>query len=155
MIQIDFSESDRQALNKGRYHHEHPRVRQRMEVVWLKSQCLPHGEIERLAAVSSSTVTRYLSMYQQGGLAALQSLDFYRPESQLTPYRELLRSHFEQHPPAQVNQAIAEIKRLTGVELKREAVRVFLHELGLSVRKTGMMPAKADPAVQEAFKKKS
>lgn len=154
MIQIDFSESDQQALNKGRYHHDHPRVRQRMEVLWFKSHGLAHGEIERLADVSSSTVTRYLKMYQQGGLAALQQLDFNRPESQLEPYREILRAHFEQHPPARVNQAIAEIKQLTGIELKREAVRVFLHHLGLSVRKMGMVPAKADPAVQEAFKKK-
>ncbi|MDV7392230.1 IS630 family transposase, partial [Arthrospira platensis SPKY1] len=38
--------------------------------------------------------------------------------------------------------------------LQREAVRVFLHRLGLSVRKVGMMPAKADPQVQEVFKKK-
>jgi len=40
---IQFSEADQEALNQGRYHHEHPRVRQRMEVVWLKSQGLSKG----------------------------------------------------------------------------------------------------------------
>jgi len=155
MIQVSFSESDRAELSEGRYWHEHPRVRQRMEVLWLKSQGVAHKEIERLADVSSSTVTRYLRCYQQGGLTALKTVDFYRPESQLEPYRAVLKSHFEEHPPAHVNQAIAEIQRLTGISLKREAVRVFLHDLGMSVRKVGMIPAKADPVVQEAFKKKS
>lgn len=155
MIQIAFSESDRTALNEGRYHHPHPRVRQRMEVLWLKSQRISHREIERLAQVSSTTVTRYLKRYQQGGIAALERLDFYRPSRQLEPFREQLKAHFEHHPPTRVSQAMADIRRLTGLELQREAVRVFLHDLGLSVRKVGMIPAKADPDVQEAFKKRA
>ena len=154
MIQIDFSESDQTALNEGRYRHAHPRVRQRMEVLWLKSQGLAHGDIERLAQVSSTTVTRYLKRYQHGGIAALEQLDFRRPSSRLEPFRESLKKHFEGHPPTRISQAMVEIQRLTGVELQREAVRMFLHDLGLSVRKVGMIPAKADPAAQDAFKKR-
>lgn len=155
MIQIDFSESDQTALNEGRYRHAHPRVRQRMEVLWLKSQGMAHGDIERLAQVSSTTVTRYLKRYQQGGIAALEQLDFHRPTRRLEPFHEPLKKHFEKHPPTRISQAIADIQRLTGLELKREAVRLFLHDLGLSVRKVGMIPAKADPAAQETFKKRA
>ncbi|WP_154724314.1 hypothetical protein [Thiothrix nivea] len=122
--------------------------------MWLKSQGLAHGEIERLAQVSSTTVTRYLKRYQQGGVTALEQMDFYRPVSQLEPFREQLKSHFERHPPTRITQAIAEIHRLTGIGLKQEAVRMFLHSLGLSVRKVGMIPAKADPTVQDTFKKR-
>ena len=152
---IQFSEADQEALNRGRYHHEHPRVRQRMEVVWLKSQGLSNPEVQRLAGVGLATVTRYLQRYREGGIEALQRLDFYSPRSSLEPYREVLKTHFEQHPPANIKQAIHDIHQVTGIKLKREAVRVFLHSLGLSVRKVGMIPAKADPEVQANFKKKS
>ena len=73
----------------------------------------------------------------------------------MEPYREQLKAHFRQQPVSNLNQAIDEIRQLTGVELKREAVRMFLHSLGLRVRKVGMVPAKADPEAQAAFKKKS
>jgi hypothetical protein len=38
MFQLAFSEADKQALHYERYHHPHPRVQQRMEALWLKSQ---------------------------------------------------------------------------------------------------------------------
>jgi hypothetical protein len=69
-------------------------------------------------------------------------------------HRVMLQEHFERHPPETVKKAIADIHRLTGIKLKREAVRIFLHRLGLSVRKVGMVPAKADSQIQEEFKKK-
>ena len=126
-----------------------------MEVLWLKSQRLSNPEVQRLAGVGLATVTRYMQSYRQGGIEGLKQLDFYRPESQLEPYREQLKAHFRQQPVSNLNQAIDEIRQLTGVELKREAVRMFLHSLGLRVRKVGMVPAKADPEAQAAFKKKS
>jgi hypothetical protein len=38
MLQLEFSEADKQVLHYERYHHPHPRVQQRMEALWLKSQ---------------------------------------------------------------------------------------------------------------------
>ena len=68
MIQIEFSPQEQEELHKQRYAHPHPRVCQRMEVLWLKSQGLAHKEIQRLAQVSSTTVTDYLKRYQTGGI---------------------------------------------------------------------------------------
>ena len=45
MLQLTFSEADKQALHYERYHHPHPRVQQRMEALWLKSQGVPHHQI--------------------------------------------------------------------------------------------------------------
>ena len=42
MLKLDFTEDQKQVLHYERYHHPHPRVRQKMEVLWLKSQGLPH-----------------------------------------------------------------------------------------------------------------
>jgi hypothetical protein len=38
MLRLACSEADKQALHYERYHHPHPRVPQRMEALWLKSQ---------------------------------------------------------------------------------------------------------------------
>ena len=129
------------------------RVRQKMEALWLKSQDLSHQDICKLAAISSTTLTCYLKHYQDGGIEALQTTHFRRPKSQLEVHRVMLQEHFERHPPETVKKAIADIHRLTGIKLRREAVRIFLHRLGLSVRKVGMVPAKVDGQTQQEFKK--
>jgi DNA-binding CsgD family transcriptional regulator len=68
MIRIEFSEQDLKNIQRLRYAHPHPRVRRRMEVLWLKSQGLAHQEICRLADVSSNTLRQYLRVFQTGGL---------------------------------------------------------------------------------------
>jgi DNA-binding NarL/FixJ family response regulator len=55
MLKIDFSEQDVQQIKRLRYEDPHPRVRRRMEVLWLKSQGLAHQEICRLAGISGNT----------------------------------------------------------------------------------------------------
>jgi len=57
MAQLTFSEADRQALHQERFEHPHPRVQQRMEVLWLVSQGLVYAEAARLAGVSDATAT--------------------------------------------------------------------------------------------------
>lgn len=55
MIQIEFSEEDIQQLNYERYHHPHPRVQKKMELLYLKSRKLSHQEIRRLCQISKTT----------------------------------------------------------------------------------------------------
>lgn len=71
MISIEFTESERQALHYERFHHPHPRVQRKMEVVWLKSHQLPHHKIAELGGISENTVRSYLRDYQSGGIEAL------------------------------------------------------------------------------------
>ena len=51
MLQISFTEKDKEVLKHERFHHPHPRVQQKMEVLWLKSQNLPHWQICELADI--------------------------------------------------------------------------------------------------------
>ena len=51
MRSVAFSETVKQALYYERFHHPHPRVWLKMEVVWLKSQGLTYELIGRLAQV--------------------------------------------------------------------------------------------------------
>ena len=60
MIQIEVTEADKEECRYWRYHHPDPLVQRRMEVVWLKSQNLPHKEIYRLVDVTDDTITAYL-----------------------------------------------------------------------------------------------
>jgi len=54
-----------------------------------------------------------------------------------------LKAVFGQHPPHNSNEAAERIEELTGIRLSPGRVRKFLHRLGMAVRKTGHVPAKA------------
>jgi transposase len=154
MINIEFTEAEREALNYERYHHPHPRVQRKMEALWLKSQNLAHKEISRLTGICSVTLTSYLREYQQGGIERLKSIHFYRPVSELSPHRATLEEYFREHPPANVKEAMAKIEQRTGIRRSENRVREFLNSLGMKCRKVGMVPAKANAEEQEAFKKR-
>ena len=87
MAQLTFSEADRQALHRERFEHPHPRVQQRMEVLWLVSQGLVYAEAARLAGVSDATADRYVARYRQGGLDALREFQWRKPQ----PFQGALR----------------------------------------------------------------
>lgn len=123
-----------------------------MEALWLKSQAVSHQDICRLADLSPHTLCNYLRDYQSGGIEKLKEVNFYQPTSELAEHRETLEDYFRHHPPATIKEAAAKIKELTGIERKETQVRVFLNALGMKCRKVGMIPAKADPEVQAAFK---
>ncbi|MBK1724677.1 helix-turn-helix domain-containing protein [Thiocystis violacea] len=79
MINIEFSEQGLKKIKQLSYEHSHPRVRRRMEILWLKSQGLEHQEICRLAGVSSNTLREYLRLFQAGGIKKVTELNFYAP----------------------------------------------------------------------------
>ena len=152
MVKLEFTVAEQDQLHYERYHHPHPRVQRKMEALWLKSQGVAHRQISRLTGISSTTLTSYLREYQTGGIEALKTLNFRRPESDLKAHQETLEAHFRQHPPASVKQAMATIETLTGVRRSPERVRLFLKRMGMRCRKVGMIPAKADVAAQAVFK---
>jgi transposase len=154
MLRLAFSEADKQALHYERYHHPHPRVQQRMEALWLKSQGLPHHQIAQLCVISTNTLRSYLKLYHTGGVEALKQLNFHRPQSLLNAYRDTIEAQIWAHPPQTINAAVAMLAALTGIKRSPTQVRLFLKHLGLQRRKGGLLPAKGDPEVQEEYQKK-
>jgi transposase len=152
MLKIEFSEAEVKALHYERYHHPHPRVQRKMEIVYLKSHALSHQEICRLSRITGNTLRSYLNEYQRGGIEQLKQLNFHRPESELMAHRASLEEHLQKHPPASINQARDVIKELTGIERSPRQVGEFLKHIGLKRRKVGMIPAKADTEEQARFK---
>lgn len=154
MIRIEFSPIEIDQVNYERYHHPHPRVQRKMEALWLKSQGLPHQEICRLTGISMKTLQRYLLAYQQGGIEELKEIRFYGPKSELEEHTSTIKDHFAKHPPASLKEAMDAIEKLTSIKRSLPQVRKYLLSIGMSFRKVGMVPAKADVEKQETFKKK-
>ncbi len=153
MLALSFTEKQIEALHFERFHHPHPRVQQRMEALWLKSQGLPHKEVSRLTGISENTLRSYFRAWQQGGVEQLKILKFRRPTSELMEHLGTLEDYFMEHPPATANEARAKIEELTGIRRSPTQVRNFLKQLGLRRLKVGCLPAKADPEKQQEFKK--
>ena len=85
MIRIKFSDADKKALHHERFHHPHPRVQKKMEVLWLKAHGLSHQEICRLAGVNGNTLVSYLHQYEQEGIEGLKQLNFCGQPSHTKP----------------------------------------------------------------------
>jgi transposase len=151
MIPIDFTPEDIDALHHERFHHPHPRVQEKMEAVYLKSQGLLHKEICRVTRISENTLRSYLRQFQEGGVERLKRLDFAKPTSEMAEHREALEEYFRKNPPRSTGQAAADIERITGIRRGLTQVRKFLTGMGLKCRKLGMIPAKADAAEQREY----
>ncbi len=153
MMYLEFSEEEQQSLYYERFHHPHPRVQKKMEALWLKSQKLPHHQISNLAGIAPNTLRSYLRDYQAGGIEKLKEINFYRPQSELENHRSTLKAYFQKNPPATMNEAREKIEELTGIRRSPTQVRKFLKSMGMRCLKVGFIPGKADPEVQEEYKK--
>jgi len=126
MNHLTFTDEERQILHRERFEHPHPRVQQRMEVLWLISQGQSYSQAARLAGVSEATVDRYVALFRQGGLEALREFHWRKPTSELMQYRDSLEESFRRNPPHTVAEARQRIKDETGIERSPSQVRAFL-----------------------------
>jgi transposase len=129
MRRFTFTPEALDAIRHERYHHPHPRVQQKMEVLWLKSQGLTHADIARLAGVSRRSVQRYLDEFADGGLDRLRRLPWKGQANELAAHRSSLEDYFLQNPPRSAREAQAAIERQTGVRRGLTRVRAFLKKL--------------------------
>jgi transposase len=129
MRSLTFDANVLDAIRHDRYHHPHPRVQQKMEVLWLKSKGLTHQQIAAFADVSRRTVQRYLDDYLAGGLERLRRLPWQGPTGALDAHQAALEDYFLEHPPRSTREAQAIIEQQTGVCRGLTQVRVFLKKL--------------------------
>jgi transposase len=129
MRRLTFSSEDLGSIRHERYHHPHPRIQQKMEVLWLKSQGLTHQEIARLADVSRRSVQRYLDEFADGGLGRVRRLPWRGKANDLAAHQASLEDYFLEHPPRSTREAQAAIEEQTGVRRGLTQVRTFLKKL--------------------------
>lgn len=153
MITIEVSSDILSELNRERFDHAHPLVQRRCWAVWLKASGYSHGDIATLLQITMGTVTEYLKLFAEEGMGGLRRIQLQRRQNSLSPYAKTLEEYFRNHPPATRAQAVHAIETLTGVRRSECHVGRFLRGMGMTCRKVGTIPAKADPLAQEVFKK--
>ena len=142
-------------LQTERLHREHPRVRQRMDVLWLRAHGLTQLRVAEMLGISRHTVAEYENIYEAGGIDALKDFKWGWRVSPLQAYASEIDAFLEAHPPCTLEEACDLIEELTGIRREKSFVREFLHSLKIRRLKTGMIPSKADPQQQDEFLKKS
>jgi transposase len=128
-----FTDEQIETLRHERLRHPTLAVRQKLDVLWLKSQGIAQQEISRMTGMSRRTVQRYLDTFLVDGLQGLTTTRCARPQSRLLDYCGILEDHFLEHPPATVAQAQADIERLTGLKRGPTQVRAFLKKRSICV----------------------
>jgi transposase len=155
MLQIEISDADLQTAKYERFENKSIRVRKRTQALFLKGNGFSHTQISIAAGVHINTVTNVLRAYIDGGISHLLTDEGSVPVSEMFRYETELTEEFSNNPPSSAKQAKKQIKILTGLTRSVGRVRVFMKQLGLSCRKVGHFPAKADPEQQEMFLKKT
>jgi transposase len=151
VICIAFTEEKIEQLRKERFTNDHPRVRRKMEVVFLKSQGISHQEIGKMVGITQNTLRNYLNQYKSGGIEALMELNFRKPISSLEEYRPIIEENFDKKPPATLIEASARIEELTGIKRSPDQISRFLKKTKYKHLKVGHVPAKADAEKQQKF----
>jgi len=126
MIRIYFTDENIDQLRKERFTHPHPRVRIKMETVFLKSQGISHQEIGKMVGITQDTLRDYLEQYKSGGIEALKVLRFRKPTSPLEEYWLIIEDDFRKIPPTTLSETAARIKKLTGIERSPKQIGRFL-----------------------------
>lgn len=144
MITLEFTGDDIDELDYERYHHRHPQVQRKMEVLYLKSQGLRHQEIQRLCRIQSrTTLSKYFRQYRDGGIEGLKQLHYKGQPSELNEHIPSLKAYFEAPPPRNSAEAQAVIERLSGIKRSPTQIKAFLKRIGMKSRKVGYLPGKA------------
>ena len=155
MIEISFTDAEIEQLSYERFHHPHPRVQKKMEAVLLKAKGLKHKQICDIVGICANTLRSYLCEFLAGGVEGLKRFDAGGSVCELDQHTDVICEHLTQHPPHTIAEAVEQIASLTGVRRSQTQVREYLRRIGFKRLKVGSLPAKADPAEQERFQKKS
>ena len=143
MIRIEINPRDLVELQEGRYSQIHPRISQKYSALWLKHLGMTNAMICKIESICNNTLLSFFKQYNEGGLAKLQELNFYRPASAMSEFGIDIKKYFDENPPASISMASAKIEELTGIKRGETQVRKFLKNNGFEFRRIGTIPAKA------------
>jgi len=128
-----------------------PQIKNRLLVVKMHHERVQHGAIARCLKMSADTVTNVLKLFRAEGLPGVIENRYYQPSSTLAPFWQWLKCSFLVSPVANAKQAVQRIKQLTGIGLSESQARRNMKRLGLTLRKCGQVPGKANPQLQFEF----
>jgi transposase len=151
MIKINLSIEARISLINLHQNHIHHVIRQRAHVLLLRSENISNDKISNITGLSEPTIIDYVHNYFNKGESWITALNFRKPSSQLQPFNEVIKAHFDKNPVSTISQACKEILDLTGINVKNTQMRAYLKTLDIKWRKVGSVPAKVDIEAQQKF----
>ena len=150
MRRFEFTEEQLEFIKHERFQHPDPYVQRRLEILWLKAHGEKHERIAELAGVGRATVQRVLSMFDEGGLEKVRTLNWHHPTSELEEHRPTIEADFSKQPPHTIGEACERIEQLTGIRRRETQVRRFLREtLGYRWLKVSAVPVPPKKTVEE------
>lgn len=152
MLTLNISFADIELLNYKRYSESSKLVQKRLHAIYLKAVTdLSHIQICQIVGIHRDTLTKYIGLYNESGIEGLLQVGYGTNCSELDQYKELLLSHFTDHPVHSIRAALQQIKQLTGLQRSPTQVRCWFHKHNFRPIKTGHVPAKANREKQEEF----
>jgi transposase len=148
---IHISETDANAAKYDMFEHPNLLAQKRAMCLLMKYLNFEHEAIARVLGCHRGTVANYLDLYESSGYEGLLQISYNQSVSNLDAYGSTVETSFRENPPRTVKEAAHRIKELTGIKRSNSRVRAFLHRMGMSVRRTGQIPAKADFEEQQRF----
>ena len=141
MYSPDISQADAVSAKYYKKHASNPIIRDRMNVIYLRSKGLGPGACAIAAGVSPNSVTRWTKTYLAGGIKALLHFAYYRPKSDLHGFVELIKSNFDDSPPRSIGEARKRVFELTGLKRGITQIRQFVKNvLNFRYRKYRPLP---------------
>ena len=146
---VQLTDEEQRIVNEERVFHPHPRVREKMLVLWSLHCGLTRQKAAEVAGVGRATVQRYLAAFRDGGLDGLRQWDVTGPVSELAAYRDRIRALFEESPVCTIAEACERLYQLTGLRRGPTQVRKFLRDLGLKWQRARAIPVPPTKSLAE------
>lgn len=144
MVEIEIKEADALQACKERKSHPSPIVRDRMHMLYLLWHSFDRGQCALILNISTTTVTQYVRMYNEGGLDRLRQLNYHGHDSEMDQHMDSIKKDLKAIKPRTVKEAKEHISSKYGIERSTESVRRFLHRGRLKYRKTNPFPGGPD-----------
>lgn len=154
-ILVYFSDAALEELKHIRFNDLRISVQKKAEALILHAHNLPTQEIAHILDVCENTVCSYLNEFNRTGIDGLLERTSRLKKGELEQYKDIIEADFRKKLPHTSNEAVKRIEELTGLKRGKTQVKIFLKSIGMTYRKTAVVPAKADLDAQEEFKKNS
>jgi transposase len=152
MITLEISGEDWEAIAEELDDPEiAPRIRRKLMAVRMHGLGVPHAKIAGTLNVSDDTITNYMKLYRDEGLAGLVEDRYYKPTSSIDAFLGQIELSFIETPVATASEGAERIESISGVRLSDSQARRIMVKLGMKFRKCAAVPGKADPQMQFEF----
>lgn len=149
---IALSAEQRQILEEAHDAERNKRQADRIKTILLRHDGYSHQKIAKILLLDDSTVRRYETEYEQGGLDLLLGDEYKGGTSSLSLLQEeKLKAHLRENLYHRAKDICAYVRQTDGVAYTTEGMVHLLHRFGFSYKKTKQVPGKADPEKQRVF----